>query len=197
MKKKWSIGEITFDTKEDYRAGQRDMKRIKNLIAGVDLDHTGEVRELYRILQGQPFLFESEVGTAFRSYLLEQARGGEASKRTWKEGAAEAAETEKLSAGRKAGVKQVKKKRRTADKKKRKKKCILAAGLLASLAVMLFALYRIFSYDIWSYISERKMEELASCILMPYNAEVSEEHRIADLIASGLYTKEEAVQKVQ
>ncbi|MDE7299364.1 MAG: class B sortase [Lachnospiraceae bacterium] len=71
----------------------------------------------------------------------------------------------------------------------------MALGITVCLGLMLFSLYRIFYYDIWSYISERKMEKLASGVLIPVEAEVSEEHRIADLIASGLYTEEEAIVK--
>ena len=68
-------------------------------------------------------------------------------------------------------------------------------GITASLGVMLFSLYKIFSYDILSYISERKMEELSTSILSPVESQVSQKHRIADLVASGLYTEEEAAVK--
>ena len=76
---------------------------------------------------------------------------------------------------------------------KKKIRVIKPLCILAGFCLILFSLYKIFSYDIWSYISERKMEELASCILTPIEPEVSEAHRIADLIASGMYTEEEAI----
>lgn len=195
MGKKWSIGRITFHTKEDYQAGQRDLKRIQQLLAGVNLDNAGEAQELYRVLQGQPFLFESELGAVFRSCLSEQGHGFENFGELF---GLQLLPSRKLSSGRQRKSRQgVKRKVSAADKGKRKKRWILAAGLAASTCVILFALYRIFSYDILSYISAKKMEALAACILTPYEAEVSEEHRIADLVASGLYTEEEAWQMVK
>ncbi len=232
---KWQIGEIEFSTKEDYKAGCRDLKRIQTLAAGVELDESREADELYQMLRKQPFLFESELGVAFRSYLNDKADGIKHPRSSFPEECLYAgkgapkkkklAGKKKTSAGQKSanGGKNVmrsermklrerdimggekeaeafgdedlsdvlpvpKKKKGRRGRRVLKPLCITAGVLL-----VLFALYRIFSYDILSYISERKMEELASCILTPIEPEVSEAHRIADLIASGLYTEEEAV----
>ena len=72
---KWNIGRMEFATKEDYKAGCRDLKRIQTLVAGVELDDRGEAAELYEMLEKQPFLFESELGVAFRAYIDDKASG--------------------------------------------------------------------------------------------------------------------------
>ncbi|MDE6873400.1 MAG: class B sortase [Lachnospiraceae bacterium] len=226
---KWQIGGIEFSSKEEYKAGCRDLKRIQTLAAGVDLDDHREAAELYQMLRKQPFLFESELGAAFRGFLNDKADGMKHPRGSFPE---ECLYAGKTAARRKKAA--LPKKSRTGGKNAKdamraqrmklrerdigsgedeeplkavpdegadravrgrgkgrilKPLCIVAGALL-----MLFALYRIFSYDIWSYISERKMEELAACILTPIEPEVSEAHRIADLIASGMYTEEEAVE---
>lgn len=301
---KWSIGRMEFATKEDYKAGCRDLKRIQTLVAGVELDNRGEAAELYEMLEKQPFLFESELGVAFRAYIDDKASGirhprgifpeeclftGKAAKkkkakqkreessdgreamrsgqtklrerdigrqkeeetteepapyrnfsstrtRTVREsregqnlrGGREARRGQNLLGGRESRGGQnllrgreternsninwdfqndsqeedkeyytYNKEKKRGDKKQRgvkKHRLLKPLCILAGFGLILFALYRIFSYDILSYISERKMKELASCILTPIEPEVSEAHRIADLIASGLYTEEEAVE---
>ncbi len=72
---KWNIGRMEFATKEDYKAGCRDLKRIQTLVAGVELEDRGEAAELYEMLEKQPFLFESELGVAFRAYIDDKAGG--------------------------------------------------------------------------------------------------------------------------
>lgn len=316
---KWNIGRMEFATKEDYKAGCRDLKRIQTLVAGVELDDRGEAAELYEMLEKQPFLFESELGVAFRAYIDDKASGirhprgvfpeeclftGKAAKKkkakqkreersdgreamrseqtklrerdigrqeeeTTKEptpyrnfsrtrtvresreaqnlrggreakggqtlwggkesrerqnlwGGREARDGRNLQRGREAGTRgreiernsniswdfrndskeedeeySLDKKEKSKDKKgggKKKHRLLKPFCILAGFGLILFALYQIFSYDILSYISERKMEELASCILTPIEPEVSEAHRIADLIASGRYTEEEAIE---
>ena len=313
MGSRFSIGKITFENKEAYRAGLRDLERIRSFAADVNLESRGEAAELYQVLKTQPFLFETELGIAFRSYLLDRSEGLKRSSGLFSEelltegkkkrrrrsappsgedipeedgdyakdreegtaggrpgrkqreirpsgrrksrssqpaemlwngrsdGSAETLRrsrpgereenrterrgrgrpsrdyaedrTDQPGAGRSAGRRErrseifrkagpesrphrtVKKKAVHADKKKRSKRLLTALGITACLGLMLFSLYRIFSYDIWSYISRRKMEKLASSVLIPVEAQVSEEHRIADLIASGLYTEEEAAVK--
>lgn len=197
MGRKWKIGDIVFSTKEDYRAGQRDLKRIKKLTAGILLEDAAEARELYRVLSAQPFLFETEVGVAFRSELYERAAGRYQPLQAGREDRISFANFTKSKSNGQYLKKKVKKTSKSADKHKRKKKLLFFMGGLAAGCVMLFALYQIFSYDILSYLSRIKMEELISCVLVPYDAEVSEEHRIADLIASGLYTAEEAARQIQ
>lgn len=224
---KWHIGEIEFPSKEDYKAACRDLKRIQTLTAGVNLEDHREAGELYQMLRKQPFLFESELGVAFRSFLSDKADGIAHPRgsfpeellyagRTVKRKKPETAEKKRAPAKNAMNAERMKlrerdigngadkeehffadeqtvvRKRKTKSRKKSPffKPLCIAAGIL----LMLFALYRLFSYDILSYISERKMEELASCILTPIEPEVSEAHRIADLIASGRYTEEEAVQ---
>ena len=290
---KWNIGRMEFATKEDYKAGCRDLKRIQTLVAGVELDDRGEAAELYEMLEKQPFLFESELGVAFRAYIDDKSSGirhprgvfpeeclftGKAAKkkkakqkreeksdgreamrseqtklrerdigrqeeettpyqdlsrvrtRTVREsregqnlrGGREAKGEQTLWGGREAGTRRreiernsniswdfrndskeedeeysLDKKEKSKDKKgggKKKHRLLKSFCILAGVGLILFALYQIFSYDILSYISERKMEELASCILTPIEPEVSEAHRIADLIASGRYTEEEAIE---
>ena len=66
---KWCIGKIEFASKEDYKAGCRDLKRIQTLSAGMELHDHREAAELYEMLKKQPFLFESVLGREFRSYL--------------------------------------------------------------------------------------------------------------------------------
>lgn len=238
---KWQIGGIEFSSKEEYKAGCRDQKRIQTLVVGVDLDDRGEAQELCQMLRKQPFLFESELGVAFRGYLADKADGiknprgsfpeeclsaGKVSKKKKQKGKSPGKETSfdgknamcpgqtKLrerdigrgSKAEKTGLTLASDRfleqpdrsmEKTAKSKKArgktKRRILTAFCILGGFALILFALYRIFSYDIWSYISERKMEELASCILTPITPEVSEAHRIADLIASGQYTEEEAV----
>lgn len=230
---KWQIGGIEFSSKEDYKAGCRDLKRIQTLAAGVDLDDHKEAAELYQMLRKQPFLFESELGTAFRGYLNDKADGVRHPRGSFPEeclhGGRAAARKKKTAAQGKsrAGGKNAKDAMRSQRMKLRERdigngdegeelpqalpeermadgadrtrgrgrgRVLKPLCIVAGIGLILFALYRIFSYDIWSYISERKMEELASCILTPIEPEVSEAHRIADLIASGLYTEEEAVE---
>ncbi len=228
---KWCIGKIEFASKEDYKAGCRDLKRIQTLSAGMELHDHREAAELYEMLKKQPFLFESVLGREFRSYLKDKADGirhpygnfpeeclysGKDSKK--RKGAAKEAVggkdgREAMRAGqmkfreRDIGRETERKEKDLEDfgdfdeegqdavKKTGKKKIrvIKPLCILAGFCLILFSLYKIFSYDIWSYISERKMEELASCILTPIEPEVSEAHRIADLIASGMYTEEEAI----
>lgn len=253
---KWRIGRIEFSSKEDYRAACRDLKRIQTLAAGVNLDDCREAGELCRMLQKQPFLFESELGVAFRSFLDDKADGimhprgsfpeeclyaGKAAKRIKKpapkkEGAdaskrafgknAMKAERRKLSdrdigneAGEKEdfpqeygregqrGRKQLHRREephrrkesygRKGRRSRGKRRLFASVCAAAGAVIVLFALYKLFSYDILSYISERKLEELASCILTPIEPEISEAHRIADLIASGGFTEEEAAQAAQ
>lgn len=234
MKKSWSIGDISFSTKEEYRAGQRDLKQIKKLLVGVDLDDPIEVKELYRMLRGRPFLFESEVGIAFKAYLQERSFGAsgrrEASRheeypepqrqtrerqirserqiaRSYKadydydmeqeEPQTPARRTSRQSlrlSGTQSRGSRKPSEQIAPQKKKSKKKVLVFWGVLAGIALMLFGFWQIFSYDIRSYISQKKMEELISCILVPYDAKVSEAHRIADLIASGQYTEQEAIE---
>lgn len=187
MNNRWKIGNISFHNKEDYKAGQRDLERIRAIAHDVNLNNRREAQELYQILKAQPFLFETELGIAFRSYLLDKSEGESLSNGLFSE--------ELLKGSKKVHTAAVKKTGRSADIKKRKRRMVIL-GIAASLGVMLFSLYKIFSYDILSYISERKMEELSTSILSPIEGEVSQEHRIADLVASGLYTKEEAAVKV-
>lgn len=240
---KWQIGGIEFSSKEDYKAGCRDLKRIQTLAVGVDLDERGEALELYQMLRKQPFLFESELGVSFRGYLADKADGIKNPRSSFP---VECLYTQK-AAKKKKPAKTKPKKEKPVDGKnamrpertklrerdigrtnnirpaaretlglddeeeedstyqkaqeqkgkrargKTKRRILATLCILGGFGLILFALYRIFSYDIWSYISERKMEELASCILTPITPEVSEAHRIADLIASGQYTQEEAV----
>ncbi len=281
---KWNIGRMEFATKEDYKAGCRDLKRIQTLVAGVELEDRGEAAELYEMLEKQPFLFESELGVAFRAYIDDKAGGirhprgvfpeeclftGKAAKkkkakqkREEKSDGREAMRSEQMKLrdrdigrqkkeeepalyrdfssvraktarenkerqnfqrGREEGTRRreieqssniswdfrndsgeeaeeyypYNKEKKRGDKSgrgKKKHRWLRFLCILSGLGLILFALYQIFSYDILSYISERKMEELASCILTPIEPEVSEAHRIADLIASGLYTEEEAIE---
>ncbi|MDE7328021.1 MAG: class B sortase [Lachnospiraceae bacterium] len=255
---KWCIGKIEFASKEDYKAGCRDLKRIQTLVAGVELDDYREAAELDEMLKKQPFLFESDLGRAFRGYLKDKADGirhprgnfpeecltvGKAAKKK-KVAAPKATSREKDGrAAMRAGRMKLRERdigrekgkeekvygqavsgarggsysqrldlweeeeedgedyreasttgsRKDGRRKKKKKRVLKPLCILAGFALILFSLYKIFSYDILSYISERKMEELASCILTQIKPEVSEAHRIADLIASGMYTEEEAI----
>lgn len=207
MGKKWWIGDISFQTKEEYKAGQRDLKQVQKLTAGLDINDPAQADELYQTLKKQPFLFETEVGIAFRSYLLDKSEGVKNSGSPFPKGILE--KNSRIAASHKDRPRPEKKKsgkneevvlRKSddfADKSSGRKKILIGTGAFVSIAVMLFALYQIFSYDIWSYISEKKMKELAAEVLVPVEAQVSEEHRIADLIASGLYTPEEAEIKVK
>ncbi len=226
MGKSWKIGDISFTSKEEYRAGKRDLEQIKKLLAGTDLDDPIEVKELYHMLKGRPFLFESEVGTAFKIYLQEKSFGDSAQKSArsslqdrYEEasaGSSQKGRYKEASAGRssrmdkytgmdagdgsrisKDEVRSDRRRKNRRPKGRLRKRLLTGAGIVAGVALMLFGLWQIFSYDIRSYISEKKMEEIISCILVPYDATVSDAHRIADLIASGLYTEQEAVQKVQ
>ena len=72
---KWCIGKIEFASKEDYKAGCRDLKRIQTLSAGMELHDHREAAELYEMLKKQPFLFESVLGREFRCYLKDKADG--------------------------------------------------------------------------------------------------------------------------
>lgn len=224
---KWHIGEIEFSSKEDYKAACRDLKRIQTLTAGVNLGDRREAGELYQMLRKQPFLFESELGVAFRSFLNDKADGIAHPRGSFPEeclyAGRPAKKKEPETAGkRKASARNAMKaermKLRQRDigndaekeehffdeealvlreqktKNKRKHGVLKPLCFTAGLLLVLFSLYRLFSYDILSYISARKMEELVSCILTPIEPEVSEAHRIADLIASGRYTEEEAIQ---
>lgn len=299
MGSRYTIGEITFENKEAYRAGLRDLERIRSFASDINLESRAEAGELYQVLKAQPFLFETELGIAFRSYLLDRSEGLKRSSGLFSEelltdgkkkrrrrssppseeefpeedgdyapdrgdvrgrgrqqedfsegrsavsqaarrreirpvgrrGKAEQVPRSRPAAGSEEAFRRkfleereegktesrarrtghsgsfqtkpsesrarrtVKKRDVRADKKKKGKRLPAAIGIVLCLGLMLFSLYRIFSYDIWSYISRRKMEELASSVLIPVEAQVSEEHRIADLIASGLYTKEEAAVK--
>ena len=224
-------------------------------MAGVELDDRGEAAELYEMLEKQPFLFESELGVAFRAYIDDKASGirhprgvfpeeclftGKAAKkkkakqkreeksdgreamrseqtklrerdigrqeeettpyqdlsrvrtRTVREsregqnlrGGREAKGEQTLWGGREAGTRRreiernsniswdfrndskeedeeysLDKKEKSKDKKgggKKKHRLLKSFCILAGVGLILFALYQIFSYDILSYISERK-----------------------------------------
>ena len=75
MNNRWKIGNISFHNKEDYKAGQRDLERIRAIAHDVNLNNRREAQELYQILKAQPFLSETELGIAFRSYLLDKSEG--------------------------------------------------------------------------------------------------------------------------
>lgn len=192
MANKRRIGEIRFASREAYEAGQRDVSQILKMTGGLDLDDPKQADELYRLVMARPYLFETEVGDFFQRFLNGKAQGDvpeeciffedllkdRHSKRLWMRQTFDEEIEEKKASCSQRGI-------------------FVTLGIVLSLGVVLFALYRIFSYDIWSYISERKMNALAAEILVPVEAQVSEEHRIADLIASGKYTPEEAKEQVR
>lgn len=131
MNNRWKIGNISFHNKEDYKAGQRDLERIRAIVSDVNLNNRREAQELYQILKAQPFLFETELGIAFRSYLLDKSEGESLSSGLFSE--------ELLKSSKKANTAAVKKTGRSADIKKRKRRMVIL-GIAASLGVMLFSL---------------------------------------------------------
>ena len=57
MGSRYTIGEITFENKEAYRAGLRDLERIRSFASDINLESRAEAGELYQVLKAQPFLF--------------------------------------------------------------------------------------------------------------------------------------------
>lgn len=192
MRKNYAIGDIRFNDKEEYRAGLRDLESIKRMLSRIDIDSRADVSELYQTIKKQPFLFETEVGIEFRGYLSERLEGRPNPRTRLPESLFAGNVVDDIPAYRKEEILGNRR-----EESKKKKNIWIPVGIVLCVGLILFGIYQILSYDIWSYISEQKMEKLADCVLEPFDAQVSEEHRIADLIASGKYTKQEAEKIVE
>ena len=185
-KRRYKIGNLYFETAEEYKAGKRDLLQIQRLLEGIDARDGMELRRLYRTVKERPFLFESMVGVMFREYLEELVYDRTYSQE--QKGSIQSVFEDLLNR-----CPEQKK-----DKSKEKGKASFAfILLLLGILMMGFAFVKIAIYGIQDFKSRKKMEQLAACILKPYDATVSEEHRIADLVASGLYTEEEAFEVVR
>lgn len=181
----------------EQAAALRDAKKISELSKHNDLKNPEVAIELYEKIVADPYYFESDSGKQFLRGLLRTAIHSEhyLSNDTTISGRSLSHEVAKEKEVHSKVKTEAKVPHRKASKEKRKKvknkayhikKWSLLLLLVIMLAIFGSNLYEMIDYEIKSYQSEKKIEELISCILEPVDVVVSEENRIADLIASGI-----------
>lgn len=161
-----------FFTQEEYEAGLRDVAKIDSLRKRVDLEDPETASRVYQQLIAFSDMFETYLGDEFLHQLQRCASGKPAGEwLLWKE------PREKLPIdqdiwGRKRKSKKRFRGKRTflkSNKKaaaKRRKILLLFVGILLSCIILHEVGYSIY-YHIASYLSEKKIASLVSCILEP------------------------------
>lgn len=188
-------------------AALRDAKKVSDLSKCYDLNNPDVAMEVYEKMVADPYYFETSTGKQFLRELLrtaihsEQYLSNEATisgrylstKPEFKENIESKAKKKSIrmkEAKKKTKVFIGKDKKLRAKKERTKAYLMKKWVLLLLLAIMIgifgFNLYEMMDYEMKSYQSAKKIEELISCILEPVDVVVAKENRIADLIASGI-----------
>ena len=68
----WEIGNYKFHTREEYRAGLRDMGKIQKILKCSDVENPKTALELYNAVRDRRIIFESIVGQRFTDFLITQ-----------------------------------------------------------------------------------------------------------------------------
>ena len=68
----WEIGNYKFHTREEYRAGLRDMGKIQKILKCSDVENPKTALELYNAVRDRRIIFESIVGQRFTDFLISQ-----------------------------------------------------------------------------------------------------------------------------
>lgn len=187
------------DRKSQKEGGQaatlRDQRKINDLHRHYDLKDPNVALEIYEELSQDPYYFSTDLGKQFLRGLLrtaihsdqylddETAVSGRVEKST-KEHKRKHRSQKRITirADKEERVERILRRRH----KKRVMKVVVLFLLLILILIFGKSIYEIIDYEIKSYQSEKKIENLISCILEPVDAYVSEEHRIDDMLVSGL-----------
>lgn len=180
-------------------AGLRDIKKMNELNQRYNLKNPDVALEVYESIANDPSYFETTQGKTFQRSLLRTAIRSEnylsdetrISGRGQKKAEDRIRKETKESNVRQKRTKTTTKKLAKEPKKKRinERKHHIGAWFITLLLVMIIifgkSMYEIVVYEVQSYLSARKIEQLISCILEPVDANVSEISREDDVIANG------------
>ena len=63
--KKYKLGELEFETEQEYREAAGDLKRIKGLMAKYDVSNPEQARKILSSIKAHPETFRSPYGRKF------------------------------------------------------------------------------------------------------------------------------------
>ncbi len=162
-----------FFTQKEYEAGLRDVEKIDSLRKRMDLEDPETASRVYQQLIGFPDMFETYLGDEFLHQLQQCASGKPAGEwLLWREPREKLPIDQdiwgrKRKSGKKLRRKQTFSKSSKKSNTKRNKKIFLVLVSIVLGCIILYQVGYSIYYQVASYLSERKIANLISCILEP------------------------------
>ncbi len=132
----FSIGDFTFDTFHEYRAGQEDLRKIEAINAELDVHDPEVAVRLYNMIRGGEIVFKTTIGDDFSAHIADIVAEGSKGFMDGEEAVKEARAQVKVQ--------------------------LIAGVVSATLAVALFAYFGLVQFSEWQ--SARKLSKLRDTV---------------------------------